>query len=486
MSPRYVSTIVDEQPPTASTVATILIVDDEAVGRELLAALLEPQGYQLRFASNGPDALAQAAAQPPDLILLDVMMPVMDGFEVCRRLRADVLLREVPVVMLTALDDRVSRLRAIEAGVDDFIPKPFDRVELRARVRTITRLNRYRHLLAERAKFARVVELAPDGMLILNGEGAIVLANPAMLHLLGASQETDMLGRRLETFVVPELRDECRERVRVVAAEAAAVVRFESVLIHLDKTRLPVEMHAGSFAWDGQPAVQIIARDIGERKRAELLEEERHQIAYELHDGLAQFVTSAHQHLQAYAGHHRPRRAQARQALDQALDLARRSVQEVRRVIGGLRPTALDDFGLAAALQMYVDSLRADGWEIDYHQTLGEGRLPPAVETVIFRVALEALTNVRKHAGPTRARLELRRVGPNLRLEVQDWGRGFDPEASRGGAGLGERIGLRGMRERIGLLGGQWSIESRPGEGTRILAIVPAPLIGEGEAKHDD
>jgi signal transduction histidine kinase len=73
-----------------------------------------------------------------------------------------------------------------------------------------------------------------------------------------------------------------------------------------------------------------------------------------------------------------------------------------------------------------------------------------------------------------------------LRLEVQDWGRGFDPEASRGGAGLGERIGLRGMRERIGLLGGQWSIESRPGEGTRILAIVPAPLIGEGEAKHDD
>src|SRR5262245_10929290 len=124
MSPHRVTTIVDEQPPTASAVATILIVDDEAVGRELLAALLEPQGYQLRFAGSGPDALAQAAAELPDLILLDVMMPGMDGFEVCRRLRGDALLREVPVVMLTALDVRVLRLIAIESVVEVFMSKP--------------------------------------------------------------------------------------------------------------------------------------------------------------------------------------------------------------------------------------------------------------------------------------------------------------------------------------------------------------------------
>src|SRR5215475_3413973 len=104
---------------------TILIVDDEPLGRETLTALLQPQGYQLRFAANGPEALAQAAACPPDLILLDVMMPGMDGFEVCRRLRADPLLREAPVIMLTALDDRVSRLQGIEAGADDFVSKPF-------------------------------------------------------------------------------------------------------------------------------------------------------------------------------------------------------------------------------------------------------------------------------------------------------------------------------------------------------------------------
>jgi DNA-binding response OmpR family regulator len=124
--------------------STILIVDDEPAGRDTLEALLMAQGYNLAFASNGPEALAKAAELTPDLILLDVMMPGMDGFEVCRRLRTDPLLTEVPVIMVTALDDRDSRLRGIEAGADDFVTKPFDRAELRARVRTITRLNRYR------------------------------------------------------------------------------------------------------------------------------------------------------------------------------------------------------------------------------------------------------------------------------------------------------------------------------------------------------
>lgn len=131
--------------------ATILIVDDQLSAREVLRGLLRDQPYNLVVAKTGEEALANAAEFSPDLILLDVMMPGMDGFEVCQRLRADADMAEIPIIMITALDDRDSRLRGIEAGVDDFISKPFDVVELKARVQTITRLNRYRRLLVERS-----------------------------------------------------------------------------------------------------------------------------------------------------------------------------------------------------------------------------------------------------------------------------------------------------------------------------------------------
>ena len=125
----------------------ILIVDDEPVSRYTVEILLAQEGYLLEFAENGEQALEKAVELIPDLMLLDVMMPGMDGFEVCQKLRANPRTTELPVVMVTALDDRDSRLRGIEAGADDFMSKPFDRAELRARIRTITRLNRYRRLV---------------------------------------------------------------------------------------------------------------------------------------------------------------------------------------------------------------------------------------------------------------------------------------------------------------------------------------------------
>jgi two-component system cell cycle response regulator len=165
--------------------STVLIVDDEPVGRDTLEALLVGQGHNLVFAANGAEALTQAAELLPDVILLDVMMPGMDGFEVCRRLRANPRLADVPVVMVTALDDRDSRLEGIEAGADDFVSKPFDRAELRARIKTVTRLNRYRRLHMERAKFEWVVESADDGYVLVNDRDEVLYANPRARMLLG-------------------------------------------------------------------------------------------------------------------------------------------------------------------------------------------------------------------------------------------------------------------------------------------------------------
>jgi len=168
----------------------ILIVDDTETGREILEALLHSPDYQLLFAVNGFDALEKAAVTLPDLILLDVMMPGMDGFEVCRRLRADSRLAEIPIILVTALDDRNSRLRGIEAGADDFVTKPFDHAELRARVRTITRLNRYRRLLDERERFEWVVDQADDGYVMLGRHNEILYANESARQLLRIPADT--------------------------------------------------------------------------------------------------------------------------------------------------------------------------------------------------------------------------------------------------------------------------------------------------------
>jgi two-component system, cell cycle response regulator len=163
---------------------TVLIVDDQKDIRESMALMLHNQGYRLEFAATGEDALQKAVRVIPDVILLDIMMPGMDGFEVCRRLRTHPVLSQVPIVMVTALTDRFSWLKGIEAGADDFVFKPFDTVELRTRVRNITQLNRYRRLLVERLKFEWVIRHADEGYIMLNQEQVIVYANAkARLYL---------------------------------------------------------------------------------------------------------------------------------------------------------------------------------------------------------------------------------------------------------------------------------------------------------------
>jgi len=109
--------------------------------------MLTNMDLRLLFADNGPDGLKVAAENQPDLILLDIMMPQMNGYEVCEKLRKATKNTDVPIIMITALDDRASRIHGIESGADDFLTKPLNRIEIRTRVESIVRLNRIRKFL---------------------------------------------------------------------------------------------------------------------------------------------------------------------------------------------------------------------------------------------------------------------------------------------------------------------------------------------------
>ena len=210
-------------------------------------------------------------------------------------------------------------------------------------------------------------------------------------------------------------------------------------------------------------------------------EEERRRVAYEVHDGLGQLVVGAYQHLQAFARFHAPKSEREREMLEQGLGLVHRTIGETRQVIAGLRPTTLDDFGLQTAVRLEVEALRKEGWRVRYEGGLGEGeRLSAAVETALFRVAQEALTNVRKHAHTRRASLSLGRLGHKIRLRVRDWGQGFDLASIPNGGNPGESVGLSSMKERTALLGGELKIVSGSGLGTLVVAEVPLPSQEEG------
>ncbi len=133
--------VADKSPPT------VLVVDDESWNRILAEAILEDEGYRIQTAADGREALEVIACERPDAVLLDVMMPRLDGFEVCRRLKSSRRTFFVPVIMLTALADSASRTRGLEAGADDFLTKPINRIELLTRLRSLLRIGRLRDQL---------------------------------------------------------------------------------------------------------------------------------------------------------------------------------------------------------------------------------------------------------------------------------------------------------------------------------------------------
>ena len=184
--------------------ARVLIVDDERHNRQLLEAMLSPEGYLLVTASSGEEALTVVRLQPPDLILLDVMMPGMDGYELTNAVKATPATRNIPVIMVTALDDRDSRMRGLRAGAEDFLSKPIDRAELSVRVRNLLRLkaygdyhDRYSQILesevgsrtadlvdSERL-YRSTFDAAPVGIVHLGLDGQWLRVNQRLCDLLG-------------------------------------------------------------------------------------------------------------------------------------------------------------------------------------------------------------------------------------------------------------------------------------------------------------
>jgi len=139
----------------------VLVVDDNAQNRELLAAYLETIPVEVRLAEDGVAALAGVASEPPDLILLDIMMPRMSGFEVCKKLKSDPATRDIPVIMVTALDGLADIQRAVDCGTDDFLSRPINRLELVTRVKNLLKVRHLTNELERTLEYLSEIEKRP-------------------------------------------------------------------------------------------------------------------------------------------------------------------------------------------------------------------------------------------------------------------------------------------------------------------------------------
>jgi class 3 adenylate cyclase len=197
-----------------STPAKILVVDDTPKNVKLLADLLTAKGYAVVTAASGPEALAQVEAERPDLVLLDVVMPEMSGYEVCRKIRENPATGILPVVMVTALDPATERVKGLEAGADDFLTKPINQPELLARVRSLLRIKDYHDTVqaqaAQLAEWNRTLEERVAAQLAeLERVGRLKrFLSPQLAELIVSSGDEKLLEshRREITVVFCDLR----------------------------------------------------------------------------------------------------------------------------------------------------------------------------------------------------------------------------------------------------------------------------------------
>lgn len=185
---------------------TILIVEDSPADAKLLEIHLREYGYETIKVWSGEECIEKVREIQVDLIMLDVLMPGMDGFWVTRLLREDISTRLIPIIMITSLSDREDRIKGIDAGADDFISKPFDKDEVMARVRTTLKLSYYRRNLYESERFERIIEEISDGVVLCYPDWTIEKTNKAARSFLGLPERPscnllDYLKLNFETSI---------------------------------------------------------------------------------------------------------------------------------------------------------------------------------------------------------------------------------------------------------------------------------------------
>lgn len=245
----------------------VLVVDDNPQNLQLMKTILGANNYHVELAADGPLALQMVKASPPDLILLDVLMPGMDGYEVCRHLKEDEATRNIPVIFVTGMLDIEAETEAFAVGGADFITKPFNLPVVLARVRTHLALHLQRRSLE--GMFRDVVEFAPDAFILADAGGVIVQINAQAEQLFGYSRQ-ELLGQLVEVLIPPRLRNaHVAHRDGYVKQSHSMQMGAGLQCLRKDGTEFPGDINISPLQTHRGRLLMAVVRDVSERKSRE-------------------------------------------------------------------------------------------------------------------------------------------------------------------------------------------------------------------------
>jgi PAS domain S-box-containing protein len=501
--------------------STILVVDDRAADRAYLITLLGDRGYRVLEAADGVEGLAATHANRPDLVIADVVMPGIDGYEFVRRLRRDKIIAHTPVMFYTAISHGTKARSLAEAcGVDRVLSKPSELKDILAAVQALLgsagnpfvaaahpefeqeHIRLLTNKLFEKGKeleeanaslqaselqYRALFNQNPLPMWIVDESTFMFLAvNDAAVQHYGYSSGEFLNMSVLEIRPpedVPAVRAEILEG-RSKPLKDAGIRRHRTK----DGRLIDVAIFAQHTTFEGRQARLTLAEDVTERERAQrklresgeqlrelaarlqsVREEERTRVARQLHDELGQALTALRMDCTWIKGKLTGADTNVIDRVQGSIHLVDETILTVRQLAADLRPGILD-LGLRAAIE----------WQAEEFQTRSDiacvveassqaGPLSPEQDTEVFRIFQESLTNIARHSGASLVQVTICQAPDGLHLKVEDNGRGItEDEINRRSS-----LGLLGIRERVSLIGGTFSIQGRPGQGTTLRVDVP-------------
>ena len=474
---------------------TVLIVDDIADNLNIVANILIQKNVNVLLAQQGQEAIDTAKKLLPNLILLDIMMPGMDGFEVCEKLKADSKTKDIPIIFLSAKNETESILQGFQLGAVDYISKPFFEPELIARVKTHlelkkskTELEKHRNHLEEIVedrtiklrtmmnKFKNIFNSSSDAIFITDLEGTFVDFNQKTINRIGLA-EKKLSNLNLKEFHRKQGKKSIDGYFKNVINNKLDI--FNTSYTNSKGKKIDVEINGSLIRHKNLNAILHVSRDITERQKLEKQklnliieteEKERQRFAKDLHDGLGATLSAAKMYINIVK-RAEPGSERALNMLDEAILLVDKAGKNAKEIAVNIRPHDLTHFGLATSLQNFCERLNSIGTHnIQFTVENFDVELGEDIKLNLYRSINELINNTFKYAEADNIKINLCEKDKKVILKYSDDGQGFDYHKVMKSNKRG--TGLENIIYRAKLIEGNAQINSEPEKGMSVIITV--------------